>query len=319
MFGKAVFGITLLILLLGMTACSTPIPSGQAPKPAIDLKDQQSSLQTERVIAKVGDKKLTSQQIEWISRRRNGPPPSPRAIHRMAEYWIDVELLSEEAQKNKLQRSEKVEFMADFGIKEAHANAMTEYIRGTAKVTEQDIQDYYEKNKLTSSQITDQPRLSFSHIRTKTLESAQAALERIKQGEDINELAKELSVYHDSKRGGKVTNLIERAVKTGYGNAFLKALQDASEGELVGPFKTRNDFYEVARLEGKQEARIKPLEEVKEQLRTTLLNRFQNRSIEERLDALKKKANAEIFFEQMMNQPPPPSPARQPRAPNRPE
>jgi peptidyl-prolyl cis-trans isomerase C len=315
MFGKTIFGITLLILLLGMMACSSDTP--QATKPVADLKDQQASPQTEQVIARIGDKKLTSKQLEWISRRRGGPPPSPRAIHRMAEYWMDIELLSEEARKNKLQHSEKAKFMADFGVKEAYANAMVEHIRETVKVTEQDIQDYYEKNKDTSSQIKDPPRLSFSHIRTKTLESAQAALERIKQGEDINELAKELSVYHDSKRGGKVTNLIERAVKTGYGQAFLKALQAAFKGELVGPIKTSNDFYEVARLEGKQEGRIKSLEEVKEELKTTLLYRFQNRSIEERLDALKKKENAEIFAEQMLRQPP--SPMQQLRNPNRPE
>jgi peptidyl-prolyl cis-trans isomerase C len=315
MFGKTIFGITLLILLLGMMACSSDTP--QATKPVADLKDQQASPQTEQVIARIGDKKLTSKQLEWISRRRGGPPPSPRAIHRMAEYWMDIELLSEEARKNKLQHSEKAKFMADFGVKEAYANAMVEHIRETVKVTEQDIQDYYEKNKDTSSQIKDPPRLSFSHIRTKTLESAQAALERIKQGEDINELAKELSVYHDSKRGGKVTNLIERAVKTGYGQAFLKALQAAFKGELVGPIKTSNDFYEVARLEGKQEGRIKSLEEVKEELKTTLLYRFQNRSIEERLDALKKKENAEIFAEQMLRQPR--SPMQQLRNPNRPE
>jgi parvulin-like peptidyl-prolyl isomerase len=317
MFGKTIFGITLLILLVGMMACSSDTP--QATKPMSDLKDQPPSPQTEQVIARIGDKKLTSEQLEWISRRRGGPPPSPRATHRMAEYWMDIELLSEEARKNKLQHSEKAKFMADFGVKEAYANAMVEHIRETAKVTEQDIQDYYEKNKLTSSQIAEPPRLSFSHIRTKTLESAQVALERIKQGEDINELAKELSVYHDSKRGGKVTNLIERAVKTGYGRVFLKALQAASIGQLIGPIKTSNDFYEVAQLEGKQEGRIKPLEEVEEQLRTTLLYRIQNSSIEERLDALKKKENTEIFVEQMFRQPSPPSPAEQLRKPNRPE
>jgi parvulin-like peptidyl-prolyl isomerase len=316
MFGKTVFGITLPALLLGMTACSTDAP--QATKSAVDVKARQSGPEAEQAIATVGDKKLTYKQIEWLTRRRGGSPPSPRAIHRMAEYWIDIELLSEEAKKNKLQHGEKAQFVADFGVKEAYANAMVEYIRGTVEITEQDIQDYYEKNKLTSSQITEPPRLSFSHIRTKTLDAAQAALERVRQGEDINALAKELSVYHDSRRGGKVKDLIERAVKTGYGRAFLKALQEASEGELVGPIKTGNDFYEVAQLEGRREGRTKSLKEVKEQLRATLLRRFQNRNIEERLDVLKKKANAEIFVEHVLSRPPQPGPAQQPRPPGRP-
>jgi parvulin-like peptidyl-prolyl isomerase len=173
---------------------------------------------------------------------------------------------------------------------------MIDHIRENTEVTEEDILDYYEENKTTSSQIQDPPRYSFSHIRTKTIESAQAALERINQGEDINTLARELSVYHDSRRGGKIDNLIERAIKTGYGREFLTALQEASTGDVIGPIKIRNDFYEVARLEGKLPARIKPLEEVKEQLRKTLLNRFQSRNIEEHLSALKKRQNAEILL-----------------------
>jgi len=296
-----------------MTACSTDTP--EAAKPVADLQDQQSGPETGQVIATLGDKKFTTEQLDWISRRRGGPPPSPKAIYRLAEYWMDIELLSKEAKKLGLQKSEKAKFVADFGIKEAHANAMVEYIRENTEVTDEDIQDYYEKNKLTSSQIKDPPRFSFSHIRTRTLESAQAALERIQQGEDINALAKELSVYHDSGRGGKVDNLIERAVKTGYGPEFLKVLQAAVEGELVGPIKTHNDFYEVARLEGKREAFIKPLEKVKEQLRKTLLYRFQNRDIEERLTALKEEVNAEILFNSAMSRRQPPAPEQQSKEP----
>ena len=205
--------------------------------------------------------------------------------------------------------------MVDFGTKEAFANAMIEHIRENTGVTEEDILDYYEKNKATSSQIQDPPRYSFSHIRTKTLESAQAALERINQGEDINTLAQELSVYHDSRRGGKIENLIERAIETGYGPQFLTALQEASKGDVIGPIKVRNDFYEVARLEGKRPARIKPLEDVKEQLRKTLLNRFQSRNIEERLSALKKKANAEILFDSSLSRRLQQSPEQQPKEP----
>ncbi len=305
MSGKAIFGITFLFLLLGISACSTDAP--QAAEPAVDTSEQQSG-PTGQIIATVGDKKLTLEQLEWISRRRGGPSPSPRAIFRIAEYWIDVELLSQEAWKLELQTNDKAKFMADFGVKDAHANAMIDYIRENVEVTEQDILDYYEENKHISSQIKDPPKFGFSHIRTKTLEAAQAALERLKQGENINELAKELSIYYDSKRGGKVEGLIEKAVKTGYGAEFLKALQAASEGELVGPIKTSNDLYEVAQLHGKLEAQIKPLEDVKEKLRTTLLYRFQSQNIEEQLKALKEKANAEILYKPSMSQPRPPTP-----------
>jgi hypothetical protein len=302
MSGKAIFGITFLVLLLGISACSTDAP--KATEPTVGTSEQQSEPMGQ-VIATVGDKKLTLEQLEWISRRRGGPSPSPRTIYRIAEYWIDVELLSQEAWKLGLQKSDKAEFMADFGVKDAHANAMIDYIRDNTEVTEQDVLDYYEENKDISSQIKDPPKFSFSHIRTKTLEAAQAALERLKQGENINELAKELSVYYDSQRGGKVEGLIERAVKTGYGAEFLKALEAASEGELVGPIKTSNDFYEVAKLEGKLEARIKPLEYVKDKLRTTLTYRFQSQNIEEQLKALKEKTKTEILYSPSMNQPQP--------------
>jgi peptidyl-prolyl cis-trans isomerase C len=273
-----------------MTACSTN--ELQTEQPAIKPDSE-----TGQVIAAIGDKKLNLEQLEWISQRRGGLPSSPRALHRLVEYWIDAELLSREAEKLGLQNKKSVQFTVDFAIKEAYSNAMIEHIRETTEVTEQDILDYYEENKTFSSLIKDPPRFSFTHIRTKTLDAAQDALERILQGEDINELARELSVYHDAQRGGTVENLIERAVKNGYGPEFLKALEAASAGQLLGPIKTKNDFYEVARLDGKRAARIRPLEEVKEQLRSNLLYRFQNRRIEEQLDALKEQTNAKNLYE----------------------
>jgi parvulin-like peptidyl-prolyl isomerase len=107
----------------------------------------------------------------------------------------------------------------------------------------------------------------------------------------------ELSVHHDAKKGGTVENLTEQAVKTTYGREFLQALQEATEGELIGPYKTRNDFYEVAKFHSKREERIKSFEEVKDKLRKLLIYRAQNEAIQEQVNALKEKTNVEILFD----------------------
>ena len=298
MSGKTVFGISLFLLLLTMTACSPETQQAAKPHPDQASQPRQAGIsQTGQIIAVAGDKKLTYEQLDWISKRRGGIPSSPRALQRLIEYWIDIELLSQEARQLGLGNSDKAKFMADFGINEAYANALIDNIRESVKVTDRDIRNYYEETKSFSSQIKDPPRYSFSHIRTRTLEEAQDALQRIEQGENINKLAMELSVYHDAKTGGTVENLTERAVKTTYGQEFLKALQEAKAGDLIGPFKTRNDFYEVAKFQGRREERIKPLEEVKDKLRKILTYKNQNDAIQERVNALKEKTNAEILID----------------------
>jgi hypothetical protein len=124
---KTSFGISLCLLLLITTACSPEAQQSAKPTPAPAV--QQSTSETGQVIAVIGDKKLTHKQLEWVSGRRGGIPQSPRALHRLIEYWIDIELLAEEAKRLGMGNSEKAKYMADFGVKEAYANELIDHIR----------------------------------------------------------------------------------------------------------------------------------------------------------------------------------------------
>jgi parvulin-like peptidyl-prolyl isomerase len=136
--------------------------------------------------------------------------------------------------------------------------------------------------------------LSFSHIAARTLEEAQAAMEKLKAGEDFNSLAKEISIDSDAKNGGAVKNEGYNNVARDYGTRFFDLISTAKQGELIGPVKVKGNIYEIARQEGKIVPTPLPFEEVKAKLKSRLLL-IEKRNIPTNLaKLLKEKAAAKI-------------------------
>jgi parvulin-like peptidyl-prolyl isomerase len=164
------------------------------------------------------------------------------------------------------------------------------------KITDEDVVAYYEKNKETDPRLTTRGDLSFSHIRTKTLEEAQAVLEKLNAGENINELAKKLSVGSDAVLGGAVKEQSYMQNKRLYGEEFLEKLKAAKEGEFVGPIMMagRKGGYEVARKDGETKPTPLPFEDVKEQLKSRLERTGKQEAYRSLLDSLMKEATDKI-------------------------
>ena len=237
------------------------------------------------VVMTLDGKKLTIRQIRFLS-----PQLNYSRVEDIASYWLDTQLLYEEAVKRGVDKDEKAKFLADISYKKTIANELIDRVRNEAKVTEQEIQKYYEENKQTDPALMEPMYLSFSHITLNSPEEAQAVLEKIKNGQDINELAKELSAAPDAKKGGKANKYQEKTVESRFGKDFLDALLNASEGQIIGPIKNKDGKYEVARHEGKRSPQIKSFEKVQQTIRATLENQARKKAVEELLNGLKEKA-----------------------------
>jgi parvulin-like peptidyl-prolyl isomerase len=123
------------------------------------------------------------------------------------------------------------------------------------------------------------------------LGTAIRVIKRLEQGEDINELAKKLSVAYDAQDGGIVVKLDKDRVGIRYGKEFLDALLNATEGKIIGPVKNESGKYEVARHEGKREPRVRDLDaRLSRQIKAKLEDEAKNNIIKELLKRLRQDA-----------------------------
>ena len=135
---------------------------------------------------------------------------------------------------------------------------------------------------------------AFSHIKTGALAQAKAIRERIERGEDINALAKEVSLAKDAERGGKAIKYQESTIVSRFGDEFMQALMDASEGDIIGPVKDKEGKYEVARHEGRRDPRPKPFEEVEQQIRSKLNFERRRNAVDALIESLRNKAQSKV-------------------------
>ena len=241
------------------------------------------------VLMTYGEQEFTMRQVLWFS-----PAPDVATVKRIAEYWLDSQLLYEEALAQKINDDPKTKFLADMALKKVIASELIDRTRNSAKVDDAAVSRYYEDNKEADASLKTPSYLSFSHIQTATEAEAQAVRKRIEKGEDINALAKELSIAKDAQKGGKAGKYQEKTVASRFGDEFLQALLGASEGVIVGPVKNKNGNYEIARHEGKREAKLKPFEEVKERIRSKLDGEVKEKAVNNLLESLRSKAEAKV-------------------------
>jgi len=269
------------------TAAKSPTKTGPAQ---ITLPNSEEiSEDTSEVIIRWQDKKLTLQQITWMH-----PATDDKTIARAADWWLENELLYAEAERRGITQEPRAKFIAELMRKKAIAGRLTTQVRDAVKISDQQVRDYYEKHKQTDPMLVQPGYLSFSHIRTSTLEQAQAALERIKAGEDINALARELSIDGDAKDGGVVKKRRYNEVRRYFGTRFFDSINDANQGDLIGPVKVKGNVYEIARQEGKIEPKPLPFEEVQARLKSNLLRRERRDAANNLAELLKEKAAGEI-------------------------
>jgi peptidyl-prolyl cis-trans isomerase C len=307
MLAKIISGLGLCALLLMVVSCSAPQgpaseevvqvvvaepaetdkPEPQQPKaePTVDSPDQaepqplevvgpQAPQETDQppdsnapeVVISLGDKELTMLQVEW---RRPNPPDYD--LVKLANSWIETELLYEEAEKRGLTDDPQVQFLAEINRKMVVGRVLRTRVQAEATVSDEDVRAYYEKNKGTN-RVSQRPgSLSFTHIRTRSLEEARKVLARLKAGEDINGLAKELSIYRDAVLGGTVKDAPYKIVERGFGEDFLEDLTEAEQGQLVGPIELEKELgFEVVRKDGETKPTPMPFEDVKARLRASL-------------------------------------------------
>lgn len=185
-------------------------------------------------------------------------------------------------------RGEKLDETAEyrFTVNQVLASLYYKKKMDEIKVTDEDAKKYYEENpaEFTAGQV------KASHILVKTKEEADPIhAELLKDPTKFEELAKSKSTCPSASKGGDLGWFGRgRMVKEFEDVAFAQ-----EKGALSAPIQTRFGWH-IIRTDEKTEEAKKPLEEVKEQIKTQLLGKKQEEWLKTFVEEQKKTLKVEV-------------------------
>ena len=155
-------------------------------------------------------------------------------------------------------------------------------IKGKDQVSEQQITDYYNKNK---ERFAQPERRDLSIVLTKTEAKANEAKQALEDGESFKSVAKEYSIDDASKaQGGKLPAVAQGQQE----KAFDDAIFAADKGKLEGPVKTQFGFY-VFQVDKVTEASQQTRDEAKETIKQLLASQNQQKALDAYVKEFRKR------------------------------
>jgi parvulin-like peptidyl-prolyl isomerase len=165
-----------------------------------------------------------------------------------------------------------------------------EQVTGEVKVTDEQIAEYYEKNKAQYSQPESR---EVRHILVKTKKQADDLYAQLQDGADFAALAKKFSEDTGSKaNGGKLTISKGQTVAPFDQTAFL-----LNKGQVSRPVKTQYGFHIIEPLTDVKPAETTPLKDVKESIRQQLLQTKRNEAMTSWVEETKKEFGEETNYQ----------------------
>ena len=217
-------------------------------------------------------------QAEWVQQEaeKQDVKVTDAQINKSLEDQKKQAFPNEKAYKEYLKSSGLTEEDVLFRVKlDQLQQKLTQKItEDSKKVTDQDIEAYYEKNKKRFAQPE---RRDLRVVLTKTEAKAQEAKQALEDGDSFKQVAKQYSIDEASKaQGGKLPAITKGQQE----KAFDEAIFSADKGELVGPVKTQFGWY-VFEVDKITEASQQTLEQSKETVRNLLRSQGQQKALDE--------------------------------------
>lgn len=252
--GTAVSGLAI--------AAETGAPAPAAPTEARPAPDT--------VLAKVNGKDITQLDVNLaVEDLGNNLPPQLKDRARDAyvlDYLIDSQLVAQKAKEEKLDET------PDFGRKLVYAHDKLLMESMLAKIAQTATSDAALHQIYDQAAKAQKPEdeIHARHILVPTEADAQAALKRIKGGEDFAKVAKDVSKDAGAEGGDLGWFTRERMVP-----AFAEAAFKLQPGQISDPVKTQFGWH-IIKVEGKRQKSFPPFDQVKSQVMRYAMQKAQS-------------------------------------------
>jgi foldase protein PrsA len=155
-------------------------------------------------------------------------------------------------------------------------------LKGAEKVTDQDITEYYEKNKQRFAQPE---RRDLAVVLTRTEDKAEQAREALEDGQSFSRVARRFSIDEATKQqGGELLGVAKGQNE----QAFDEAIFKAKRGELVGPVKTQFG-YRVFKVTKITPAQQQSLEQAKETIRNLVRSEREQKALDDFINEFRER------------------------------
>jgi parvulin-like peptidyl-prolyl isomerase len=156
--------------------------------------------------------------------------------------------------------------------------------KGKDQVSDQQIEDYYNKNKAQFAQ-PERRDLSIVLTKPKDKDKAEQAKAALESGESFKTVAKQYSIDDASKaQGGKLPAVAKGQQEKAFDDAIFKA----KKGKISGPVKTQFGWY-VFRVDKITKASQQSLEEAKTTIKQVLASQNQQKALDDFVKDFRKK------------------------------
>lgn len=168
----------------------------------------------------------------------------------------------------------------------------------SVKVEDKEIQDYYNKFKdRYPVKAEDATKIHIAHILVPTEEEAKEIKAKLDKGEDFAKLAKEHGTDGTKDKGGDLGTV--PVVNSGFDEDFMDGAMQLKNGEISSPIKTQFGYH-IIKMIKREEKPVKPLTEIKDQIKNDLLGKKKNDLWSDKLKEIKDKAKINIYEDKLV-------------------
>jgi foldase protein PrsA len=171
------------------------------------------------------------------------------------------------------------------------ASRAYQYILKDINVTDDEIKNYYEQNKETA--FTEGAGAELSHILVPTEEQAKEIRRKISEGAAFEDMAKQFGTDGTKDDGGKLG--FYPYDTTQLDADFMAGAKTLKEGEVSQPVKTQFGFHLIKATNITADKKVTPIEEVKDQIKSSLLQEKQNTEFTSKLEQWKKELKVKTY------------------------
>ena len=175
-----------------------------------------------------------------------------------------------------------------------------------AEVTDEDVQTYYDENK--DSQYTKGAGANASHILIAekndsgdidfdaSLAKANEVKAKLDGGADFAQLATEYGTDGTKDKGGDL-GFVEYNQQN-YDQDFLNGFKQLTEGQISAPVKSQFGYH-IIKATGIKESEVTPFDEVKDQIKSQLLQQKQSEAFNSKINEWKENAKVKTYEDRL--------------------
>lgn len=275
--------------IIAAALCAAALFGCQGGTPSSDTKPE--AKKEGQVLAEVNGGSITTgdftRELKNLPEYLKAMADTPEGRKEMLDTMVIRELILQQATKDGLDKGPDIEEkMRDLKKRLIVEAFLKKKVETESHVSDADLQKFYEQNK---DKFKTGDQIKASHILVKTEKEAKEILAQIKAGGNFEELAKKSSVDSSAAKGGDLGWFGKGSMVP----VFEKAAMALKEGQVSDVVKSDFGFH-IIKLTGKRAAGVRPLEEVKEQIKGAIMPTKQQEIFQKIKEELKKSAKITI-------------------------